>query len=1014
MTAGTACATYGTRKPSHHVPSPLSFLRQRSISSSNASVKIGAPPTFRSPKQQNDHDTVSVSSKSSTLSLSRRNSSISSNQSSPYKRPSVVTSTTIDRKKNKISYDENCCFCEEPLLNVFDGETLLDMSCGHHCHFQCYSELFDSPGSGKSKVYCPICGTSNTFNDDEINDNIIRNRLLTSTSCEFNQDIFASTPATLANQLITPLAPTQVHLTPLTPVAQTFPEFRCPSPRTQPLFLESPVISTFPSRISAKQSDSRFSLGSLAEAKVEVVPEFSKIILLNEHTIPKYYDLSCVMNIKSLDYEPSLLNLPEKEKERELKSKEIITKELIHNFESKLPMHIDLDVANLGFLVLFDIFECVTVKGTRYERAHVYFFDQRLVVLNSVGDELIQNVYLVDKLSSVFENESSLDITLNLASLSVPEVELTSDNKLIHDKWMKMLSKFVVRMQRQARSNRENPFVAQDPFSDAEFTPFNLFSKDLISFSKEVPLIQMSTNAWGLLTRNEKVIPNEVLKYSRLVSKGLDLPMGFLKRQISKPDSNPLVLILVVPIVNNSTTCLDDAEYTAEIRQLITEVLEDLQPEDKLGIVLQGNKRPDSQLGNYYGCMSPLWEGWRQIISTIECYTPVDGDEVLDENYSSWQDGLKYVQLLSTTSFSSSDTSVHEIVFINTERLKNEHYFDQTATADQLWGHASRKTRKPVPEIISQLCDQHNVTFHSVSLFDEYTYHPQEVLQHYHALLGTGNHQPRGCVEQHLALDLDNLHALLKRLVSRFHDVSISNLQTRLDVCKGVTITEFENQGQLEPVDYGNSVKVLDLHNVYSSFEKSVMMKVRIDLSSLSVRDLRQGVKLDLMKSTTKLKLYSGTKQMHDVTSIKLSLNDSGADTTTLPLNLLVTNPGLYETQFSVPIHPRLSAMKDAVFVKRQTELLIIGTLVNEVFIKKTYSHSEKEEVRASLKSMVNKVWELVKSCNSTNTSNVKGLEQWSEALNDEFQEIIEGYTMRNYYLSNSRCLAKYFQLVLS
>ncbi|KAG7919908.1 hypothetical protein KL927_000588 [Ogataea polymorpha] len=1011
MSAGPACSSQNHRKASHHTPSPISFFRQKSTSSSVSSIKLGPPPFFRSPRNPSDHEISSVSSRSSMLSYTQRTSSVSSGQSSPYNRPSVVTSTLVDRKRSKISFDENCCFCEEPLLNVFEGETLLDMSCGHHCHFVCYSELFSSPSGGKTTVYCPICGTSNTCNDDEVNDSIIRNRLLSSSSCEFNQDIFASTPATLMNQ-ITPLAPFPDPLTPATPVLPSFPEFPHPSPKTQPLFKDSPIISTFPSTISATLSSSAFPAESLVEAKVEIIPEFSKIILANEHAIPKYYDLSCVLNVKSLDYEPSLSELPEDHKKREWDRKQEISKEVIHNFESKLHPDTDLDVAKLGHLVLFDIFVSVSIDGNSFHHPQVYFFDRRLLILSESGNELIQNIYLMDKLSTVFDDESNLEITLNLASLSVPDVELKSENKLIHDKWLKLLSRIVKRTQRQPRANPDNPFVAEHPFDESEFSPSNLFSKDSLSLSNVVPLIQMSTNAWGLLERNEKVIPEEVLKFNKLVSKGLDLPLGFVKRQVSKPDADPLILILVVPMVNNGNNYLDDADYTSEVRRLITQTLESLQPEDKVGLVFLGNKRPDSLLGNYYGCMSRHWEGWSEVISNIECYTAVAGDEVQSSEYDTWRDGLKYVSLLATTSFPEAGSHIHEIIFISTERVKTVHYFEENSTVDRLWGRYNKKPQKSVSEMITTLCEKHGAAFHSVSLFDEYAYHPQELLDHYHGIMGSSKTHVRRSVEHHLVLDFDNLQLLIKRLINQFHNVSISQLQTRIEVCEGVRVTEIERNGQLETADLRRLFEVVNLNSIPSSFEKSTMINVRIDLSSFTVEDLVRGLKVDLLKTITSINLHSGRKQFKSVASIRMSLDRTLSNASTMPLNLLVTNAGLEKSQFSLPIVARLSAVKDAVFVKRQVELLINRVLLSEVFSKKTYCHSSKEEIRTALKNMMNKVWELVKSCNSSNTCNMRNIEVWSETLNHEFQQIIDGYSMRNYNLSNYCCVAKYFEFI--
>ncbi|ODV85292.1 hypothetical protein CANARDRAFT_7933 [[Candida] arabinofermentans NRRL YB-2248] len=1012
-------------------------------------------------KDQDDiSETTSVSSSSSSSSYK-----YSSDTRSTFTTPRQDSSVS-DRKKTQILSEEWCCFCEEPLSNIFEGESLVDLSCGHHSHLECCTELLSfnmthsisdyGDLSEGSNIFCPLCGVANVWKDEYTRDEIIKSQLLHSQPNILFEDMFLEkSPSITISQFVnTPLVATSTPIDPLTPSEQigmeseaykaqlklSVPKRFCdatslgesPTSKRLPLRENSPMVSTFPSSSLAGKADSTitphfsFNFDSLFGAKAEMVPEYSKIIFPSESSIGEHYDLSCVLNIKSSDYEPSLSSLPENKYSEILESKLQITKELIQGFERNIDNKKDLDVANLGELILFDYMQSVSVGSSSYELCQAFLFENCLLILDGFGNKVLQSIDIKKQFSSVFGDPKDELITISLASLKLHEIIMSSENKVIQNKWVKQLTRVL------KEKKRVNSVVSAKSLSDSISSihsigsPYSSFNNQSFqSIAKNVPLIQMSTNAWGLLAHNESLIPPDVLKFSKLVSKGLDLPTEFMKRQITRPDATPLSLILAIPVVNSADYYLDDEEFTSEIKNFVSNVLKSLNPEDKLGLVFVGNKPESSRLGNYYGCATSSWENWEQIIDSIECYTPEGDEEYLS---SAWENALKYIQLLSVTCFGVEDAinhakSIRAVVLVSTNIMEDLHNTEEIRLKDNTDVPHTKEQNSSVSRMATKICKDYSAQFHSVLLADEYRYSPSELVSHFKAITCSQNaDSPQLNIKQHLALEFDHLNELLIKLIDKFHNVTVSKLTSTLKMAKGVELIQFEGEERASSNNSTSDVLNIEYNNIEIGFNRSLMLKLRINLRLIPLSSIKEGCIIDLLENTTSIQSTWSPPLKKETTtvcketfSIKLSINRSNSISSTQPLSFLISNQEKDSAEeLELSILPRLSAVKDAAFVERKIEMLIIDAFKKEILSESNFTHVVKDKIKASLNNLSTEIWNLVKSCNNSNTSNITkhNIKSWSEELIDLLSEVADGYSMRNYHLSNYMAVAKYFELL--
>lgn len=970
--------------------------------------------------------------------------------------PNTTTPLQIQRNKRQNILDVyNCSYCNLPLQNIFEGERLVDLNCGHSLHFKCFNEwlspaIFANDSNNKdessdnNEIICPSCNVSTFCDDDTIMTNTKNSQLLQKYDDLLNPgDEMSNLLSTIYNfQLPTMTSINDETLDflnanniikdtndaenndedPVTPNGQMGMNFW---EREGELLVPNITAMTQEKKKNVSLFNSEIEL-----AKVLFAPEYSSLSIENDIEIGTNNDeisnFGCVINISTTEFEQSL-EFNKKEQLKAQVGKNKITNTIINNFNKNLN-NSTIDFSNVGNLILFDIFD-TTIKLNSFKSCQIYLFESNIIILNENGTQLLLNQELNSQIfiSSIYQDSDGIIINLN--SIKIPSITFLSSNKILRHKWYVILKKI---------------------------------SKN-VDVNGLIPLIQTSTNAWSLIENDNvddgaynDVIPEYIRIVNKLTSKGLDLPSKFLKRQILRPDSIPKVIILALPLVNCEDYGVENNEYASVIKKMITETLNLLNPRDQLGVVFLGDHIKNlSQIGNYYGCVTKNWPGWSIILDSIT------GDVIAEEDNShsnrQLDNGLRYIELLANLRFNNvtkdKNEYLHQVIYVSNEILSDYNVSSTTDSfkIEQRENPFLTKRQKRVETDISKkitlICEKFDATFTYLLLADEFRFEPYEIILMNRLLkqhvsideneLNNNNYNNK--IKLQIALDIENLIEVLKLKIEELNEVTIKKLETNIKFPEFIKLKSFESSlGKINHFKQTNDENeyIIKLKNLSSGYEKSLLLNLYVDFKNNSFHDNK--IKSTFAKSNTKIvadKLETEFKRQMDIRLIKhgstiennmtLKLNvqsppNSGhndsieikVDTDVNTADATTTSVRR-QSDLNLSIVSKLSSMSDAFFIRRKIQLLIIEKLNNSVLEIKNFDSIAKENAKETFKKLINEIWELSTSCNSSNTNNIKenSLEKWTDSLTGKLEDIVDGYSLRNYQLSNMKCVLLFLEL---
>jgi hypothetical protein len=967
-----------------------------------------------------------------------------------YKSPSDKLETTplhFKHRKQIIPDVYNCSFCNEPLHNTFEGEILVDLNCGHSLHYQCFNEILtpvdffninkintSDEKQIENEIICPSCNIKTFCIDDSLIINMKNNQILqTFDNVFFSKSEMLDVLPTADNvqtfnitsnsdDIEKTLNEKDININinnddeddddddeeedPVTPQAQMGMSFW---EREDELFAPNISLSNYD---TCKNENSSSSFDSdIQLAKVLFAPEFSSINI--KKSIESEFGF--VLNISTTEFEAPL----ESNKKEQIKtqvSKNKITNSIINKFNKNL-INERIDFSNVGNLILFDTFD-IKIKLSPFDSCQVYLYESNLIILNKNGTQLLLNQELNSSIfiSSIYEDEASIIINLN--SIKLPSLILISNNKILKHKWFIILKKL---------------------------------SKN-IPVTNLIPLIQTSTNAWDLLSDDggndldNDVIPEDIKIVKKLTSKGLDLPSKFLKRQILRPDSIPKIIILALPLVNCEDYGLKDSEYAQSIKNVLISVLNSLNSRDKLGIVYFGNHIKNlTSIGNYYGCVGREWNGWSTILESITENVICEEDQ--NNLASHWESSMKYIKLLSNLAFRKHTNEktdfLHQIIYVSNEILTDcNPEFSMERTISKENPFLIKRQESPSIEInlqIAKLCEEFSASFDYILLADEFRYEPYQImslnkiLKQYTTVENNqiNNNNYNNKIKLHVALDFDNLLEVLKNKIEDLHKVTIKKLETQIKFPEFVKLKNFESPigvvdcSKQEIQDNTYSIK---LEHLSSGYEKSLLFNLHVDYKNSLINDKSKAL---FAISNTKLSAENFQSEFCNQMDIKLITNDSiiengmrlrlaieKSQTQNISIasndkQLLFNDSTENKNNLNLSIISKLSSMSDAYFIRRKIQSLVIEKLSESVLHIKNFDSVTKENAKNTITKLINDIWELSTSCDSSNTNNIldKDIEKWSEVLMNKLEDIAEGYSLRNYHLSNMKCVCLFLEL---
>lgn len=879
------------------------------------------------------------SSRSSTSSSSFE-SPLSSQHTTPTK-PRISI-----RPRNRVSVDA-CAFCKEPLVNTFDGEEVVEATCGHFFHFDCVSELTGSNDIGDHTFCCPGCNSTVTCQNPELENSFFRCQMFGDTLRESNlQDPADNFDFSLVDQHLdveqTPVDKTPVDL--ITPIEQTGTRFweddipDTPPPRRRPAGLVPQILT---SRTASPASATRplFGLSSPTSAstdnslhdaqpvKVIMSPEKSPVNISSSNEVP------CVINFRTADFEPLPITLSKEEQIIISINKYRIANCLVDLFESELP-EVDftkLDLANFGELVIFDKVASLTINAEVHQDCMFFLFEKFLIVTSGDITSVI-HVWQKDKhqMSSIHMDESTPTLVCNFATIQHPDLCIEMSNKIMVLKWYDILQLHI--------ANTHN-------------------------LSHYVPLVQVSTNAWYIIPE-EDLIPESIRKARRMICNGLDLPFSYLNHQISRPARIPVNVILALPLQMPSECESTPEEYIAKLKQIFTDMVASMKDSDHISVIFLNTNSDDPELGTYYGPASTAWSGWKTVMESLTTNS-------LGSN-GGWSSGIDCLNRMARLSF--KDVTVNEVIYVSSNLLTE---------SDKCKGG-------PAGNLIRGICNQYHATFHSILLSDEYIYTAEQLLGHHHLLSTSPPGTYSNYIYQYYAVDPEDLREQILKIVAAFDDILVTKLSSTVEFPAHVKVKT------LEQAEIAGTMHI-SLTNLVCGYDKSVMFTVELQDTSKT--------KVQLAHSEAHL-LPIGTTCWND---LEVYVTDTyRVDDQPQPLQLMIGNQ-----KMDVSIFSKFSAVDNAYYIRRKIEHTIMDSIRTLILEEDDFSSSNREQIRQGLKSLLNRVWELTRSCNETNTANFgRNFKDWAGKMFDKLEAVQAGYQLRNYQLNNLKSLQWYLELL--
>ncbi|CEP21932.1 FAR1 [Cyberlindnera jadinii] len=497
---------------------------------------------------------------------------------------STLNSPTPMQRPSKNYMKEQCGFCEELMAMRLSTEKVLELSCNHKCHYNCYRVLLNKDDISDLPI-CSLCGVKSKPVDEAILEEMYSEILINQNTEDFGfeEQLDRITPVV---DTVLPQIPPQsgfnskflssaIPMTPLDKMTDQLnssgfhPTCDCytsnnpftPSTLSTPTFVPSWSKQASPSVIA----------DDLLKPQVSIVGEFNKHTINN--TVSSY-TISHLVNIFTNEIE-------EEKTSEDFKLRSEIHNKVISIFKERIVDLKGIDLDKLPPLTIFDQFE-ISIDGESWETVNGFVFTSTLILVHESFSTIVGSVLLKDHFTnSVLQHG---DLTLFFSTMTLPELQIRSSNQVVMSKWDDF---FAYKLKRNG----------------------------------QIPLIQMSTNNWCLVDDGTLDIPEDARKFNRLTEKGLDLPFNIMKQVLPAPKRLPLNLIVSVTLCN--TTPTSNEEYDRDIKHSLRLILSHLGPQDRFGLVVlgrSGEREPDPAASTFYGMTSSSWSGWEEIIEDLESY----------------------------------------------------------------------------------------------------------------------------------------------------------------------------------------------------------------------------------------------------------------------------------------------------------------------------------------------------------------------------------------------------------
>lgn len=463
-----------------------------------------------------------------------------------------------NKQNNKSFLKNNCCFCEEPLINKLSGERILELDCNHQSHYDCYSLMINKQDINDFPICC-ICSKRTKPIDDDIIEELYSKTLVEDEEEDEEEDSIMELPKP------------QYSSTPFTPQEQIINN--CSSAGFQSS--KQSRFSLASSMDSSISNNSQYSIEDLIKPNVHIISEFNKVQVFDTNDD---ITIGSVLNIFT-----SKFGEDSKKNDDEFKLKQDINGKIVEILQGKIIDNKGINLSNLSKLRIFDFVE-ISLDGYNWEFVQFFIFMNFLLILNEEGDSIIGTIMIKEHFSKLIKINDST-IILYFISSTLPELQIRSNNKILISKWIDFFN--------------------------------NKLHKDL-----EIPLIQMTTNGWDLINDGTMGIPLEVVRFNELTSKGLDLPFQLMKNFLPRPSILPKAIIMTISLINTTRLTNDEYLENLQgiIKSTLSELGSNVDKFGLVIIGRDGNRVVGLGKGTFIGMVNSSWSGWGELIEELQVF----------------------------------------------------------------------------------------------------------------------------------------------------------------------------------------------------------------------------------------------------------------------------------------------------------------------------------------------------------------------------------------------------------
>ncbi|AEY96883.1 FAEL104Wp [Eremothecium gossypii FDAG1] len=594
-------------------PTPLNLkmvsqpLAVQKTSSDASKPKLGSPMKLRPPSKMQTNDLRSsgktlvddqglrLSIQQSALSNSNRSPDtyagrISTNYASIHRRHTITSAINGGKR-----YNSNACsICGENLNALLAGERIVELTCDHQSHYHCYFTLLEVSVQNDKYPRCQLCGQERKPKSDEIltdmKSSILLTKPLRSTQgSSISAQVLGPTSATGEKPLVDIYTPCEQLLKSADVGSNGF----CSSYNDSIYCANTSDEVTLEYPLSATDSnpDSRSPTPSEGDClKVNVIPQMNKLMVddtLDEVIVP--FVLNCfVPGVKKEDIDAECL------------ADQSLRADVNEYISNKFSLHLN----GSSPLRLFDRLN-YSLDGNQWTHVVVYCFEKCLLLVEQEHTDVepvIIGKIPMEHLSRLYKYNSNT-IILDLKSISLPEVYLQDlkGSAALINKWHFYLS----------------------------------------NAQSRVPVALQTTNCWQLLPQHilDKV-PKELISYNQLTGDALGLTASLHNSTISGNrginscgKSSKLQIVVAVSLFNCQPELHSNEELLKIIQQQLRSLKYSLHEDDLLGIVVAAKEGFNN--GRFYGMVSKNWELWDEIIDDMRVTESDNGhvSDIIDLHY---------------------------------------------------------------------------------------------------------------------------------------------------------------------------------------------------------------------------------------------------------------------------------------------------------------------------------------------------------------------------------------------